>query len=299
MAIIIDLNINEPLANNLAKLLNGNYCHIKTTEFSCQEFQLSFDSFNIASGSEEIFIVAAGNCDIHKTLFKISMVCDLLRNLHYHKINLIIPYLYYNRQNKLQQNISNGKNVILSFLNSLNLQKIISLDIHNEDKINSGNTINLSALTLLAQNALNHYNHKNDLCFVAADQGIYKPVKKLAQYFNVSFAALSKSRTSNKIIMHLVEGDVKEKNCIIFDDILDSGVTLLEAIKIIKKLQCKSISAAVTHAFFNNKNYSHEIINLLDELHIAHNMSSDLNLIFSKNQLLRLHTINIAPIFAE
>lgn len=94
---------------------------------------------------------------------------------------------------------------------------------------------------------------KKNLCVVSPDYGGVKRARTLAKCLNVPLAIVDKRRPApNKVEISNILGDVENKDCLLVDDIIDTGGTIIAASKLLKEKGAKTINVMCTHAVFSN-----------------------------------------------
>ena len=107
---------------------------------------------------------------------------------------------------------------------------------------------NFDPLELFASSFKNKENH----IIVSPDIGGLSRAEKFADMLGLELAVINKKRTAEgKCIMNNIIGDVKDKHCIIIDDIIDTGGTIIHACELLLQKQAKSVSACITHGVFS------------------------------------------------
>jgi ribose-phosphate pyrophosphokinase len=93
---------------------------------------------------------------------------------------------------------------------------------------------------------------RDDLVIVSPDYGSVKRTRSIASKINCDFAIIDKNRVGqNKVESSEILGNVDNKNCLIFDDIIDTGGTIIQGCKILKEKGAKSIDIVATHGLLN------------------------------------------------
>ena len=176
------------------------------------------------------------------------------------KIVLIMPLLYQSRQDKRIENESLDCALALQELERLGVNNIITFDVHNICVSNA--LLNLSFENSYASlDILNQIKEKediNNILVVSPDMGGMTRARAYADILKSNVGVFYKRRNlnkvedgKNKIVEHMYLGDdVKSKNIIIVDDMIASGSSIIETIKLLKEKGAGKIYLAVTFAFF-------------------------------------------------
>jgi ribose-phosphate pyrophosphokinase len=195
--------------------------------------------------------------------FNLVQVISILRQIQCTAITLILPYLPYSRQDRIcARGDSFSLKVFANLLNSLELQSVITYDVHSEV---SQNIIN-NLINIPMTNCINEWgtlkgfigleSDKRPLTFVAPDKGAHRKVLGVKDLFidlKPGLIVANKVRDTNtgKITTHSVEGNVYNTTCIIFDDICDGGATFIGLAKQLRSLGAYKVHLYVTHGIFS------------------------------------------------
>lgn len=168
---------------------------------------------------------------------------------------LVIPYLGYARQDRPTRPGEGSIGImVIEWLQRLNPSKLILFDVHSDlmRKAFRPFVTELSALPLIADALAKHPPHvivSPDAGFVSRAQRFQKLLKP-----ELSLAVIEKVRPKpNVAIAKLLHGDVRGKKVLIVDDIIDTGGTLSEAVKLVSQNGAKSIRLAATHGIFSGE----------------------------------------------
>lgn len=190
---------------------------------------------------------------LQSDLLDLILLSDLLKKEGAKRVVAIIPYLEFSRQDKNEIGKSWGMKTIAKILKTSEIDKIIVLDLHSEEgrrlfgeKINS-----ISAIPLFAKQI--RKMDLKDFCVIAPDEGAIKRAKRLAAALNSKFGYLRKIR--GKAIKHHSFSGERAKTAFIYDDILDTGGTLVGAVKELKKQGFEDIYIFVTHGQFTGEKW--------------------------------------------
>lgn len=282
-------NSNRILAKHLTLALNAHYIECLTTYFNDTEIKVEIlePIYN-----EDIVIIQSTSRPVNDHLIELLLLIDTAKRAKAKQIVVVIPYFGYSRQDRIFANeISIPARLIANLLEITGATSIITVDLHT-DKIEKFFKIpikNLCPISLYLPFLKNY----NDLIIVSPDKGSIKRVQKINKLFNADIATIDKQRDINNICeMTKITGDVKGKNCVLIDDIIDSGETICQAAKFLMDNSALSVDAFVTHPVFSAdslKNIQNSVINniyVTDTIQVA-NLSA------------KFHIIPIAPIIIQ
>ncbi|MFA5820986.1 MAG: ribose-phosphate diphosphokinase, partial [Candidatus Gracilibacteria bacterium] len=177
-------------------------------------------------------------------------ILDSLKRSFAGKVHVVMPYFPYSRQDRVatpREPIS--AKLIADLLSTAGANHLIALKFHSDQEQGFFNfpVDNLSTHKLFAD----YFREKKipDLVVVSPDAGGARDAKKVADLLGANLAIIHKTRPAhNKAEVQHVVGEVKGKNCIIYDDMVDTGGSVAAAAKALKDRGAKSLYFAATHA---------------------------------------------------
>ncbi len=196
---------------------------------------------------DEVTVVQSSYSPQDEKLIELLLFGDALKEKGVEKLNAIIPYMAYSRQDRV---VEEGEPVsIRAVANMLNnyFDEYYFFDLHNPKTTRFFNDAeNLIPIKSLS----NYFNDLNDPLIIAPDKGAIKRAEKLANQLNAEYDYLDKHRISpTEVEMSVHEMNVSGNEVIIFDDIISTGGTMSEAVKLLEEQGADSIHATCTHAF--------------------------------------------------
>ena len=200
--------------------------------------------------------VAGENCAIlggisaPNELIDLLFLSDLLKKDGAKKVIAVVPYFSLSRQDKSEPDKSWGMKSLSNIFLSSKFDNIISLDLHNEygRKMFKNKLVSIETVQLFADQIRKIC--LQDYCVIAPDEGAKARAGKLAELLRCrQFGYFKKVRTNNYTKHLKYHGDI-EKIAVIYDDILDTGATLISAVKELRRLGFDEIYIFVTHGQF-------------------------------------------------
>lgn len=238
---------SEDLALNLAKKTGLPAFPIEILGYSFGEFSVKLPE---VPSHGDVYIVIQDKGAPSNLLVRTLMTLDTLENTNPQRVNLIVPYLPFSRQDKKRaDNRAVASRVIANLFNSGFVSNIFTFDLHNEVITDYYKTpvYNLSMLDRF----ISYFQSLalKDVVIVAPDHGRFNAAKYVADAFdNASFVLINKKRTSTHTIEVVgIEGDTKGKTALIIEDIIDTGNTLVSAVTALKEQGAKEVYVAATH----------------------------------------------------
>lgn len=251
---IISGNSNIPLAKAMCAHLNISLTDACITYFSDNEIYVNIKED--VRGHDAIVIQSLSS-PVNDHLMELLLLIDALKRSSVRHITAIIPYLAYSRQDRkimdIQMAIS--AKVIADMLTGLNIDQIIIVDVHSlQIQGFFGKPIhNLSVASLFYEDFITQLYKRDSLVVVSPDIGGINRARNFSDKIGGELVIIDKKRDQKNINMSNVNhviGDVKNKNCVIIDDIVDSANTICNAAEALKKAGAQSIIAYITHAIF-------------------------------------------------
>lgn len=252
---------NPKLSGEVSKLLGVSLSKSEVTRFDNSEIRVTIQE-KVKDDVCVIIQPTANPTDTH--LMELFFFADALKRMQAKKIIAFIPYFGYARQNRGHRSgESVSVNVVIRFFETIGFNQVYTFDLHDEgtEGIFSIPFKNISTFSILGREVA-HYlkNNKNteEVAIVSPDQGGVERAQTFAENFfhtnNVDIAVIEKRRNLDKIHQSKalnLYGEVKNKTCIIVDDIITSGGTLVHAAEFCLKRGAKRVLACVVHHDFS------------------------------------------------
>ncbi len=239
-------NANRPLAQGIAEKLGQPLGKIRFKRFIDGEIWVQYDE-NIRGC--DLFIIQPTNPPA-ENLIELLIMIDAARRASAKRITTVIPYFGYARQDRKDQpRVSITAKLIANIISHAGADRVLTIDLHTP-QIQGFFDIPMDHLAT-TKIFTDYFRQKGikDLLLVAPDLGRFKI---FAETFNVPMALVIKRRVGNDIEIQGVVGDVKSKNCLLIDDILSSGNTLLKGVAALRHLGANDIYVACTHALLSD-----------------------------------------------
>ena len=255
------------------------------------------------------FVIQSTSNPTDTHLMELFFFADALKRNGAKEINAIIPYFGYARQNREH---SPGEavsvNVVIRFLEAIGFNRVYVVSLHDEAtegifSIGFKNLNGFEVLTKALTKYLKENNFHEEVAIVSPDQGGVERAQNFADNFfhsnNVDIVVVEKKRNLEKIHQSQavnIFGEVKDKTCVIVDDIVTSGGTLIHAADLCLKKGGKRVLACIVHHDFSPK-----------APQILGDKNSPLEKIFTTNTIAlkseqnfpQLVEVSIAPIIAK
>lgn len=296
--IIIGLSASQKLASKIAKHLNTKLIKTVIKHFADGETLVSFEE---SVRAKNVYLIQSTCKPVNENVMELLIAIDALKRASAKSINVICPYYGYARQDrKTNSREPITCKLVAKLIETAGATRVTVVDIHSEQAQGFFDVPvdTVSASYLIANRIMKDYGTKNTI-IVSPDYGSVKRARKLAHRLNLPIAILDKRRPSpNQAEICSVLGDVKGKNCIIVDDMIDTGGTLLAGCAALKKFGAKKIIAGATHGLFSknaaekfntamkkkhlNALYVANSLDSVDETKIKHLKIVDISLLLSQ-----------------
>ena len=240
-------NSNKNLSLKISKFLKNKLINSSIKKFSDGEIYIEIHE-NIRGNS--IFIVQSISSPANDNLMELLLCIDALKRSSAKNITAVIPYFGYARQDrKVVPRTSISAKMVSNLITKAGADRVVTLDLHS-GQIQGFFDIpvdNLFATPIFARHIKKRIRSKNLIC-VAPDVGGTARARALGKMLNVGLAIVDKRRPApGKAEVMNVIGNVNNKTCIIVDDIIDSGGTIVSAAKILKEKGAKDVHVYVSH----------------------------------------------------
>lgn len=239
--------LGEQIAGHLGKPLNT----IHTEKFSDGELFVRFDE---SVRGQVLFIIAKIHMP-YENLFELILTVDAARRSSAKEVILVIPYLPHSRQERRDnQRTSISSRIIADMVQLMGADRIITLELHT-NAIEGFYKIPLDPLSShrLFIESIKAENTGN-ICLCSPDFGGIKRLKEYKKYIDADIVVINKERLKPNQVAHMeIIGDVKGKDVIIIDDLVDTAGTLCKAADLLMEEGAASVQAYCTHGVLSGK----------------------------------------------
>ena len=247
---IISGTSNPALAESIAKHLGLPLCDAEVTKFSDGEIALNI---NESVRGADVYIIQSTGAPSNDNLMELLIMCDAMRRASAGRINAVIPYYGYARQDrKAKSHDPISAKLVANLITKAGADRVITMDLHSS-QIQGFFDIPLDHL--VGVNLIADYFRSLNLdnsVIVAPDAGSVKRTRHLAKIFNLPFALIDKERPRpNETAVMNVIGEIKGKNCFMLDDMIDTAGTICTGADALMQLGAKSVHAGCTHGVFS------------------------------------------------
>ena len=286
---------NPKLCKDIAKNLKLKLVNTNIKRFADDEIYVEINE-NIRGNT--IFVIQSTSNPANDNLMELLICIDALKRSSAKNITAVIPYFGYARQDrKVVPRTAISAKLVSDLITNAGANRILSVDLH-AGQIQGFFNIpvdNLFATPIFARHIKKKINLNNLIC-VAPDVGGVERTRALSRRLNTSIAIIDKRRPApgKSEVMNIV-GNVKNKNCVIIDDIIDSGGTIVNAAKALKDKGARDVYVYITHAVLSG-----QAVDKIEKSKIKKLITTDTidNLKKIKNTK-KIEIISIAPMISE
>ena len=250
---ILTGNSNKHLSGKISKYLKNKLVNSSIRKFSDGEIYIEINE-NIRGNS--IFIIQSISSPANDNLMELLLCIDALKRSSAKNITAVIPYFGYARQDrKVVPRTSISAKLVSNLITKAGADRVVTVDLH-AGQIQGFFDIpvdNLFSTPIFARHIKKKIKSKNLIC-VAPDVGGVERTRALGRKLDIGLAIIDKRRPSpgKSQVMNVV-GNVKGKTCIITDDIIDSGGTIVNAADALIKRGAKEVYVYVTHGVLSGE----------------------------------------------
>jgi ribose-phosphate pyrophosphokinase len=244
---IVACNSNRPLDEAVAAKLNLPLTRASVRRFADMEVFVEIHE-NIRG--EDVFVVQSTSYPANDNLMELLITLDALRRASARRVTAVIPYFGYARQDrKSGPRTPISAKLVANLITEAFAQRVLTMDLH-AGQIQGFFDIpldNLIAAPLFVQDIRSRFAGRNPM-IVSPDVGGVLRARDIATRLGVELAIIDKRRERAGVseVMHVI-GEVEGRDCVLIDDIVDSGGTLVNAATALIANGAKSASVYVTH----------------------------------------------------
>jgi ribose-phosphate pyrophosphokinase len=246
---------NPALAQRIANVLHLELSGLKIAKFANGEIYARFEE--TVRGCEVFFVQSIAGANVNDLLMETLIVADAATRASAASFTAVIPHYGYARQDrKAASREPITARLVANLFEAAGVDRVITLDLHS-NQIQGFFDIPVTHLTALYQFG-DYFKAKNfdqnNTVVVSPDMGRAKVAKKLSDYLGCEVAIAHKSRPKHNAaeVMGII-GNIKGKTCIVNDDMIDTGGTLVGSIKKLKEMGAGDIYISATHGIFSKQ----------------------------------------------
>lgn len=287
-------NSNIMLAERIAKELGIPLGDAKVSTFSDGEITVNINE--TVRGADVFVVQSVSPPKVNDFLMELLIIIDALKRASAGRIIAVIPYYGYARQDrKVKARDPISSKLVANLLTNAGADRVLTMDLHAA-QIQGYFDIPVDHLIggpILAKHIskmqLEH------LTVVAPDLGSVTRSRDFAQLLDAPIAIIDKRRPMPNVseVMNII-GDIRDRNVVLLDDIIDTAGTITNAAAALKERGAKSVYACCTHGVFSGPAFERIDKSQIDELIVLDTIDIPV-----EKRLDKMHVISVAPVFGE
>jgi ribose-phosphate pyrophosphokinase len=292
---IVACNSNRPLAEAVAAGLNLPLARASVRRFADMEV---FVEIHENMRGEDVFVVQSTSYPTNDNLMELLITCDALRRASARRITPVIPYFGYARQDrKSGPRTPISAKLVANLITEAGANRLLTMDLH-AGQIQGFFDIpvdNLAVAPLFSRDIEERFAGR-ELMIVSPDVGGVLRARIIARRLNCDLAIIDKRRERAGVseVMNII-GEVEGRDCIIIDDIVDSGGTLCNAAEALLAANARSVSVYVSHGVLSGGAVARIAASPIEMLTITDSIAATEAVRLAHN----VRQLSIAPLLAE
>ncbi|GHA17231.1 ribose-phosphate pyrophosphokinase [Devosia pacifica] len=259
-------NSNRPLAESVAKYLELPLTDCEVKRFADNEIFVEIQE-NVRG--EDVFVLQSTSYPANDNLMELLIICDALKRSSARRITAVIPYFGYARQDrKSASRTPISAKLVANLITEAGANRVLTLDLHAEQIQGFFDipTDNLFSAPVMVRDIRDRHDLEK-VMIVSPDVGGVKRARNVASRIGANLAIVDKRRPRAGVseVMNII-GDVEGQTCILIDDIIDSGGTLINAAEALLNAGAKDVSAYITHGVLSENASARIAASKLNEL---------------------------------
>ena len=287
-------NANRPLAEEIAKTLQLPLGDADVSRFSDGEIYVQINE-NVRG--EDVFVVQPTCPPVNDHLMELLVMIDAFKRASARRITAVLPYYGYGRQDrKVQPRVPITAKLVADLLTAAGAHRLLAVDLH-AGQIQGFFNIPVDHLFALPPIIVDHLVKMDlhDPVLVSPDAGGVERARAVAKRLKAGLAIIDKRRDGNNVavFMHLI-GDVKGRDAVIIDDMIDTAGTLVQAVDALKREGARRIVACAVHGVLSGPAIARIEESALEEVIITNSIA-----LTPAHQVPKIRVLSVAPLLAE
>ena len=284
------------LAERVAEELGAELVPTDARTFANGELYARFDE---SVRGCDAFVIQSHTHPINEWLMEQLIMVDALKRASAKRITVVAPFYPYSRQDKKGRGSEPiSARLVADLFKAAGADRIMSVDLHASQiqGFFDGPVDHLFAMPVL----LDHFKKtidRDDLCVVSPDMGRVRVADVWSDKLGAPLAIIHMRRdplVPNQVTVHDIVGDVKDKWCVVVDDMIDTGGTIAKAAEALKANGARGVTIACTHAIFSGRATEHLSQDFIDQVVVTDTLPLPPEKRFEK-----LTVLSIAPLLAQ
>ena len=287
-------NANRPLAEEIAQHLHMRLGDVDVSRFSDGEVYVQINE-NVRG--QDVFVVQPTCPPVNDHLMELLVMIDALKRASARRITAVLPYYGYGRQDrKVMPRVPITAKLVADLITTAGCQRVLAVDLH-AGQIQGFFDIPVDHL-FAAPPVIVDYLAKKDLkepVLVSPDAGGVERARAIAKRLNAGLAIIDKRRDGPNVavFMYLI-GDVKDKDVVVIDDMIDTAGTLIQAVEAVKREGARRVLACAVHGVLSGPAIKRIESSALEEVVITNSVP-----LAPEKANPKIHVLSVAPLLAE
>ena len=243
------------LAEAVARELGVELAKLSAYDFANGEIFVRFEE---SVRGTDAFVLQSHTFPINKWIMEQLLLIDALRRASARRISVIMPYYGYARQDKKHRGREPiSARLMADLLKTAGADRIMTVDLHTSQiqGFFDGPVDHLFAIKILAEHVQSRYD-RNEITIVSPDSGRVRVAERWTDILGSPLAIIHKRRdpdVPNEVKMFEVVGEVKDRVCVLVDDMIDTGGTIVKAAETLFDNGAKDVIVTATHGILSGK----------------------------------------------
>ncbi len=292
---VLACNSNRPLSEAISAYLKLPLTKATMRRFSDMEIFIEIQE-NVRG--EDVFVLQSTSFPTNDNLMELLVALDALKRGSARRITAVMPYFGYARQDRKSSPRSPiSAKLVANLITTAGADRVLTLDLHS-GQIQGFFDIpvdNLYAEPVFAKDLQEKFSN-NELMIISPDIGGVLRARGMAKRLHADLGVIDKRREQAGVseVMNII-GEVKDRRCILIDDIVDSGGTLCNAATALMEAKAKSVAAYVTHGVLAGDAVARLSSSPLEKLVVTDSIMATEAVRVANN----VEQLSIAPLMAE
>ena len=299
---IISGNANRPLAEAIARRMSvfrGD--KVTLAEARVERFndkEIFVEIYDNVRG-EDVFIIQPTSHPANDNLMELLIMTDALKRASARRITAVIPYFGYARQDrKSAARTPISAKLVANLITQAGVDRVLTMDLHAGQIQGFFDipTDNLFASPVFALDIKHHMAGHDDLTVVSPDVGGVIRARDMAKRIGAGLAIVDKRRSGPGEIENMtVIGEVRDRTCVMVDDLCDTAGTLCKGAELLKEEGARAVHAYISHGVLSGPAIERITSSVLENLVITDSIEPTPEVKAAKN----IRVVSIAPMFAQ
>ncbi len=287
-------NANPVLAGKICGALGVPLGSATVKPFSDGEIYLQIQE-NVRGA--DVFVVQPTCTPVDRHLMELLLMMDALKRASAERITAVLPYYGYARQDRKDKpRMPISARLIANLIQTAGADRVLTLDLHAAQ---IQGFFDVPVDHLFASPVMVEYFDsigRRDMTVVSPDAGGVERARAFAKHLNTPLAIIDKRRTDVNVaeVMHII-GDVEGQHCLMVDDLIDTGGTLVKGAEALVAAGALSVTACATHAVLSGPAVERIEKSALQEVVITNSIP----LREEASRCSRIKTLSVAPLLAR